>query len=368
MIKFRKDLNTKIISLLVAGVFFFNSTVYAIDLPNKTHLRVPLSGNNNQGKERLEQALLYASIGNVVKAENDHDVSLYGESRRALLLSDGNILLREELYKQYLQDKPEAIQLIVHEMVEALLQVIKQKQSDRYQSIKEIALNNLLTLYHNTDRGDKNYRDEILANDIWSVILEHRLMGVRLENVEDKALRNLLELGYKIIDARGNLFGEEFNNVYRVKETVVAWLRKGGSFSKAASRTSHTQGEAKFDEYLVENNLSQYSALRELFTPEIIEVLLDDPALRPVFLQVLPDESLGPIEAIETEIVQNTGGEGVLLNHSAFLVGDAEMANQMVLQGQRIIVGVTDRYSVGNTQRRAKNNNGGAINRADVSV
>jgi len=36
MLKFNKDFNAKIISLVVAVSFLFNSTVYGIDLPRNT--------------------------------------------------------------------------------------------------------------------------------------------------------------------------------------------------------------------------------------------------------------------------------------------------------------------------------------------
>ncbi len=41
MEKIKKDYNVKIISLLIAVLFTFNSTVYGIDIPTKNHLRPP---------------------------------------------------------------------------------------------------------------------------------------------------------------------------------------------------------------------------------------------------------------------------------------------------------------------------------------
>ena len=117
--------------------------------------------------------------------------------------------------------------------------MIKQTQPDRYQSIKELALNNLVALYFNTNRSDRNYRDEVLANDIWAVIFEHRLMGIDPDEVSDSGLGELLRVGYDIIatiDAgSGDVFGEEFNSLYRARETVMDWLRRGGTFTEAAS-------------------------------------------------------------------------------------------------------------------------------------
>jgi len=58
MLKFRKDFNSKIISLLVAVTFLSNSTVYGIDLSNKTHLRVPSTFNDQKKTDRIKRALL----------------------------------------------------------------------------------------------------------------------------------------------------------------------------------------------------------------------------------------------------------------------------------------------------------------------
>ena len=55
MLKFRKVYNLKIVLLFIAGVFFLNSSLYAIDLPKNTNLRVPLS--TSQTQNRLEKAL-----------------------------------------------------------------------------------------------------------------------------------------------------------------------------------------------------------------------------------------------------------------------------------------------------------------------
>ena len=57
MIKFRKLLILKIVSLVVAITFFVTSSAYGIDLPKKSHLRAPLLGNSEEGKKRLDEAL-----------------------------------------------------------------------------------------------------------------------------------------------------------------------------------------------------------------------------------------------------------------------------------------------------------------------
>ncbi len=59
MLKFKKDFNAKIISLLMAVLFLLNSAVYGIDLPKNTpsKLRVPFTTNSAEGKRRLMETL-----------------------------------------------------------------------------------------------------------------------------------------------------------------------------------------------------------------------------------------------------------------------------------------------------------------------
>jgi len=52
----------------------------------------------------------------------------------------------------------------------------------------------------------------------------------------------------------------------------------------------------------------EYKHLIKSFTPEIMEVLLDDPALRPTFLLALPEEHLGPLEGTDPEKLKTIGG------------------------------------------------------------
>ncbi|MBU1147609.1 MAG: hypothetical protein KKD11_04585 [Candidatus Omnitrophica bacterium] len=55
--RFGKDYNVKILSMLVAVTFLLNSTAYTIDLPKKAHLRIPLTSN---GKVRLKDRIMAA--------------------------------------------------------------------------------------------------------------------------------------------------------------------------------------------------------------------------------------------------------------------------------------------------------------------
>lgn len=55
MAKFKKILNSKILSFTVAMVFILTSTACAIELPDKSHLRAPLMSGSQQEEDRLEK-------------------------------------------------------------------------------------------------------------------------------------------------------------------------------------------------------------------------------------------------------------------------------------------------------------------------
>ncbi len=125
--------------------------------------------------------------------------------------------------------------------------------------------------------------------------------------------------------------------------------------ARSAASASSAAAEAKqaneFDKYLETEGLAQYEELRKIFdkdddeTLRIKKELLEDPALRPVFLLLLPPAQLGPLEAIDNEVVKAIGGVDILHRHSVILPGSPEHANELAKRGHEIIVGVTDRYS-----------------------
>lgn len=77
MLKFRKVFNSKIISLLVGGVFLFTSTAYAIDSSQKTLLRVQHQTSTEQGRNRLIEVLTQMTYHDYV---NEY-IALQGETR-----------------------------------------------------------------------------------------------------------------------------------------------------------------------------------------------------------------------------------------------------------------------------------------------
>ncbi len=107
----------------------------------------------------------------------------------------------------------------------------------------------------------------------------------------------------------------------------------------------------EFIAYLKSNNLDQYFNIQ--YPPEIIEALLKDSMLRPVFLIRVPTNNLGPVQVVDGEMLNRIGGKSVIENFSAFQVGDVALADQLAGNGSQILVGVTDRPSKSSAGQRS---------------
>ena len=73
MLKFKKDYNLKIISVIVAGLFLLNSTVYGIDLPNKSHLRKQLIFSDEKERPRVLCIALAVAISGAIRERKSLD-------------------------------------------------------------------------------------------------------------------------------------------------------------------------------------------------------------------------------------------------------------------------------------------------------
>ncbi len=125
---------------------------------------------------------------------------------------------------------------------------------------------------------------------------------------------------------------------------------------KLAEELSSEEFEDKWEKYvkdleLIIPNVTTYTALLNLFTDDVKKVLLDDPSLRPVFMQILPDDSLGQVVIPDQKLVDTKIGNKTLLDYMkqyrSFKIGTAEVANDVLLTNPqvKIVVGVIDRYS-----------------------
>lgn len=54
MMKFKKDYISKIVNVMIVGIFIINTAAYGYALPNQSSLRVPLTATNYEGQKRLK--------------------------------------------------------------------------------------------------------------------------------------------------------------------------------------------------------------------------------------------------------------------------------------------------------------------------
>lgn len=106
MIKFKKGYSVKIVVLFVVAVFFLENTVYGLELPKYSNLRIQLLTNFKEGQERIQngtqlQGKLAAGVSLVSynltaheKQITGHIVDTYNESLKLGLTSKQKIRIR----------------------------------------------------------------------------------------------------------------------------------------------------------------------------------------------------------------------------------------------------------------------------------
>lgn len=106
--------------------------------------------------------------------------------------------------------------------------------------------------------------------------------------------------------------------------------------------------EKDWQNYLKNEQLSDYSELIKLFTPQMRELLLNDRALKPVFMRLLPDKYKGSMEILDFGAAKEFGGvqalKQVLNRLSGFQEKNLKLADALAAKGE-IVIGCTDRYS-----------------------
>ena len=105
------------------------------------------------------------------------------------------------------------------------------------------------------------------------------------------------------------------------------------------------QRDENFEKYLDREGINRFRELHHIFTTEVKDALLDDPVLRPVFLQIIPDENFGEIVVNKEVDIDGIDVRKIISSNSIFNVGSPEVAAQVLKSGGDIVVGVTDRSS-----------------------
>jgi hypothetical protein len=114
--------------------------------------------------------------------------------------------------------------------------------------------------------------------------------------------------------------------------------------------------ETVWNHYLQEERLDEYPEIMKLFDSDseaiklVKRALLNDRVLRPVFMQVLPEEKTGKMEICNKKLAEEKINGGKILsdyiieNKGIFLCGKPKVANEILTRGGKIIVAMTDRH------------------------
>jgi len=114
--------------------------------------------------------------------------------------------------------------------------------------------------------------------------------------------------------------------------------------------------EIVWNKYLQEEGLDKFPQIVKLFESgsEAIKLVkqafLGDRVLRPVFMQVLPEEKTGKMEICNKELAaekvkgDKTLSDYIIENKGIFLCGKPRVANEILTRGGKIIVAMTDRH------------------------
>jgi glycerophosphoryl diester phosphodiesterase len=235
-------------------------------------------------------------------------------------------------------------------------------------------------------RDDRLYRKEnieYLAEKIKSYVDTIECAFAIYKEKEVEYLRNIFENKGLAIIVNDKLSTSKLSGVYATGDgTILRLMRAHENYDSinlwsgieptpqpATPAPAGGKGQAveydkaEFEAYLKKEGLSGYKKLKECFSPEVIKALLEDPALRPVFMQVLPNKAVGTLEICDEETLNKIGGAELLLDHSAFSVGSPKAAEEVLGKkffGKRgkIIVGVTDRWSEDTLHEKQKVANG----------
>ncbi len=144
--------------------------------------------------------------------------------------------------------------------------------------------------------------------------------------------------------------------VQKVSSAIQQKIQASSNLSRVGTNLRLQQASSpirinktKWSQFTQQEGLTQYPELLKSFTPEIQEVLLGDPTLQPVFLQVLPEDQVGDLKIFDhnqdfsRSKIGNKTLKEYMQEYTGFLVGTPEIANKVAKQGQKIIVGVVDR-------------------------
>ena len=362
--KFKHIFLFKAISIFVVIAF----TLTSVPCIEEAHALSPWAGTQRSeiilgmlDKAYLDGKIDFAKHGDPVLGEEE-----------AVLLSHGKILLSSELAGSGEGVKLKRLRLIFREEVRAVMQILAENERSKYSRIMNYCLSHkgIMDSYNellkskntptvNPEEIASSEEFERLTNDMLARGFELWLLnkdGVVGKRHLTKEEWLFLEEIRKYIE---NNLHNYFTGIFRdqgVREMNIRIALANGQKFRTSPQKVEAKGEREetpsedysedeFADYLRKRGLHYYHKLRDSYTPDVIRALLDDPALRPVFMQVLPEEHLGPLKVVGGEKTAGVDTQELLCSYSVFNAGDAMTAERLLRNGKKIVIGVTDQRS-----------------------
>ncbi|MBN2453879.1 MAG: radical SAM protein [Candidatus Omnitrophica bacterium] len=232
-----------------ATVSFFFINIFIADVS----ALAPATGINNPSLRCEYQITSLVSSGRLKFAESPEDIKFLLErnSAKALLLSHGKILASKDLKNQ-----PERLyRVIIHEQIEAIMQIMAKEDREKYNSLMNIVLSrhDACEAYYNLfSVGQKpNLPDELLVNDMLAKAFELLILRMNGLIEEDKILpaeSKFLKEIEPIINARKHNYftGVFWDDTVRQAKIRVA-MANSVNFIQAASQAEPLSEEAVED-------------------------------------------------------------------------------------------------------------------------
>ncbi|MBD3379537.1 MAG: methyltransferase domain-containing protein [Candidatus Omnitrophica bacterium] len=259
----KKFFLSKIISVFVAGIFMSHLLSYGL---------APVAGFQNPvTKRKLLAALADTEI---IYADTPEAVNLLKRNNTSgIILSTGKYLVSGEIKG----DEIGLLRIILHENIEALMQILEEKDPERYKKIKDIVLS---SGSHDAEEGDIQeiyfYVNHKVARLFeWLILLEQGMVFDDEIPLSAKELLN--ELAPRAFSGRGHIFTPEFWDPVlcrkRIDKEVSGGMRfvmakMSGSFSEADKERAGRMARAylrRKEELGIEVNASYTDIIAQIF-------------------------------------------------------------------------------------------------------
>ncbi len=258
--------------------------------------------------------------------------------------------LKDSLFSRIYTDKSKVAGL------ESDVQDIKQEVYEKYLEAFKNGAYNLIKEEDGPD-GEMIPRKYFSGGEVMSfassslTVIDDRGRDLAVRAISDLQENQVVLVSSRVSEShharKVNPAEDGFVNIAKTQEVNLAEDLSPEEF-KSKWRAYLTRQDSIFPDF--EHKEHHYQPLLDLFTLEVKQILLDDPSLRPQFLQSLPDHSVGDMVVNNNRAVEYIDGKPIrdyIKEHRGFLIGNAEVALRALRQNPetKIFIGITDRFS-----------------------